>query len=446
MTDILLPELGEGISDVEVRDVLIDGGETLKKDQVILILETDKASMEIPSEYNGNVSQVYVKAGDKISPGDKILTITNQTDDKIDAIDQNFESEASNALNQEIEKIEEEHRAPSPNTTSITQSNILATPSTRKLARELGCDISLVPGSGEKERVTKQDILSYVNRHISSNDSNINSEDLKNILKKEISTIKEDLINELSQNKENNIQEVDYNKWGVTETIPLNKIKQATGKNMSKAWSTIPQVTQFDNADITNLYKSYSRLKKQNTNSNIKISLIPFYIKILTRVIKDFPNFNSSLSFKKDSIIQKKYINIGIAVDTSRGLVVPVIKNCERKSLSQINRDLNELANKAHNNNLELEDIQGGTITISSLGGIGGANFTPIVNPPQVGILGFSKAEYKIVCKNNRFIKRLILPFTLTYDHRVIDGAEAVKFTTKLKQGLSSVKLIEKNK
>tara|TARA_Y100000588_G_C14252584_1_gene924082 strand:+ start:260 stop:1444 length:1185 start_codon:yes stop_codon:yes gene_type:complete len=394
MIDILLPELGEGISNVEIRDVLIDKGDALKKDQVILILETDKASMEIPSEHEGIVSELYIKIGDKISPNDKILSLNEEKDVEEK---ENTPIESDNSSNDVEEKIIETNAATPPPIPEMpaannNQSNILASPSTRKLARELGCDISLVIGSGDKGRVSREDVLSYVNRYLSSNPSGIDSDDLKSILKNEISAMKDDIVSELSNDEGSHSNDIDFTKWGLIETDPLNKIKQATGTNMSNAWSTIPQVTQFDKANISNLYKSYKILKKRNSNPKIKVSLIPFYIKILTKVLQSFPNFNSSLSSKKDSIIIKKYINIGVAVDTKRGLVVPVIKNCEKKSLKEITIELSDLAAKAHENKLMMEDIEGGTITISSLGGIGGTNFTPIVNPPQVAILGFSKA------------------------------------------------------
>ena len=452
MFDILLPELGEGISDVEIRDVLVEKGDPLKKDQVILILETDKASMEIPSEHEGLISELYVKTGDKISPNDKILGLKlkdSNSEIETPIIKDSPQNETVDEviIEKEIENIiETETPSQLPITSSITnsQSHILASPSTRKLARELGCDISLVKGSGEKGRVSREDVLSYVNRFLSSNPSGVGAEELKNILKNEISGIKDNILAELENQENKPKNDIDFSKWGSIETSPLNKVKQITGNNMINAWTTIPQVTQFDSANISSLYKSYKNLKAKNSNPEIKISLIPFYIKILTKVIQDFPNFNSSLNSKADAIIIKKYINIGVAVDTERGLVVPVIKNCEKKSLKEITIELSKLAAKAHDNKLSMEDIDGGTITISSLGGIGGTNFTPIVNPPQVAILGFSKAEYKLVYEQETFIKRLILPLSLTYDHRVIDGAQAAKFTTRLKELLSSVKLIGK--
>ena len=468
MIDILLPELGEGISNVEIRDVLVKKGDSIKKDQVILVLETDKASMEIPSEHDGVISELYIKTGDKISPNEKILTLNSEADDSKQNDDIIKDAPISNEKNiQEEAELEEQNEvtevisssppppvpSPIPSTSSLQSDSsidsnkgdtILASPSTRKLARELGCDIKLINGTGKKGRVSREDVLSYINRHLSSNPNGVSSDDLKIILKDEISSMKDDIVTELSQQDDNSSDDMDYSKWGLIELEPLSKIKKITGSNMANAWATIPQVTQFDNADISNLYKSYKRLKKENTNPEIKVSLIPFYIKVLTKALQSFPNFNSSLNSKKDAIIIKKYINVGVAVDTERGLVVPVIKNCDKKSLKDITIELSQLAEKAHSNKLSMEDIDGGTITISSLGGIGGTNFTPIVNPPQVAILGFSKAEYNLIYEKDEFVKKLILPFSLTYDHRVIDGAQAVKFTTKLKELLSSVKLIGK--
>ena len=451
MNKILLPELGEGITNVEIRDVLVKEGDSIKRDQIVLILETDKASMEIPSEHDGIVSRVYVKNGDNISPNDHIMDI--QSDNP-----ENHSKQVDNTIEKSEEVIKksetsfEEPVIKEPLKTDATEiedtissSNVLAAPSIRKLARELGCDIKLVSGSGEKGRITKNDILNYVNHHLADDSSSIKADDLRKILKDEISTIKDNIISDISNlNKPKILDDIDYSKWGLTETKKLNKIKLATAKNMSSAWSNIPQVTQFDNADITSLYKSYKKIKLMNKDKGIRVSLIPFYIKVLTKAIQEFPHFNSSLNNNHDAIIIKKYINVGIAVDTIKGLVVPIIKNCEKKSIKELNIELSKLADKAKNGKLDINDISGGSITISSLGGIGGTNFTPIVFEPQVAILGFSKAEYQLVNYKNKFVKRLILPFTLTYDHRVIDGAEAVKFTSKISSLLSSVRLLRK--
>lgn len=458
MKKILLPELGEGINDVEIRDVLINEGDSIEKNQSILILETDKASMEIPSDYSGIVSKIYVKSGDNISPNDHIIDIEDNKSDaqpneeptkeeldipsnKININDD--EKEIINNNEQIVSNpFSDQPIIPEPIKDESTPS-VLASPSTRKLARELGCDINLVSGTGDKGRISKNDVLNYIN--LANNNSSIKPEDLRKILKDEIATFKNDILDDIStkENKKSNSDE-DYSKWGPTESVKLNKIKLATAKNMSNSWSNIPQVTQFENADITNLYRIYKKIKLSNKDSKIKVSLIPFYMKVITQALSEFPNLNSSLNETQDAIILKEYVNIGVAVDTNRGLVVPVIKNCQKKTVKELNIELSNIADKAKKGNLDINDISGGSITISSLGGIGGTNFTPIVFEPQVAILGFSKANYQLIQHKGTFEKRLILPFSLSYDHRVIDGAEAVKFTSKVSKLLSSIKFLRK--
>ena len=455
MKKILLPELGEGINDVEIRDVLINEGDSIEKNQSILILETDKASMEIPSDYSGVVSKIYVKSGDNISPNDHIIDIEDSKSDvqpneeptkeelDIPSNEININNDEEEIVNNENEKIVSNTHSEQPIIPNLTKddptASVLASPSTRKLARELGCDINLVSGTGDKGRISKNDVLNYIN--LANNNSSIKPEDLKKIIKDEIATFKNDI--STKENKKSNSDE-DYSKWGPTETVKLNKIKLATAKNMSNSWSNIPQVTQFENADITNLYRIYKKIKLSNKDSKIKVSLIPFYMKVITQALNEFPNLNSSLNETQDAIILKKYVNIGVAVDTSKGLVVPVIKNCQKKTVKELNIELSNIADKAKKGNLDINDISGGSITISSLGGIGGTNFTPIVFEPQVAILGFSKANYQLIQHKDNFAKRLILPFSLSYDHRVIDGAEAVKFTSKISKLLSSIKFLRK--
>jgi len=445
---IILPELGEGISDVEIREVLVKEGDSLTKNDPILILETDKASMEIPSEVDGVISKIHVCAGDKISPNDLILSIKIHDDNITEDNEAPIPSKGiqPNKIESEEQDIITENNTLEKSNKTIQEvdfSKVLASPSTRKLARDLGCDINLINGSGDNSRITREDVLKYVNQHLSSGDTTLNPSDLKKILRDEMSTIKKEIVDEISTANESKDTDVDYSKWGLTENRPLNKIKIATGNNMSEAWSDIPQVTQFENADITNLYKIYKNLKRSNKNKGIKVSLIPFYINFLVQTIKKFPEINSSLSTDKKSLIIKKYVNVGVAVDTLQGLVVPIIKNCETKSIKEINTELTVLSKKARNSELKINDIEGGTVTISSLGGIGGTYFTPIVVPQQAIILGFSKAESKLILnnKNKKMKNRLILPFSMSYDHRIIDGALAAKFTAELARLLSSVKL-----
>ena len=445
---IILPELGEGISDVEIREVLVKEGDSLTKDDPILILETDKASMEIPSEIDGVISKVHVSSGDKISPNDLILSIeipnSNKTkDDETLVPSEEIQTSATSSKQQDGITDNNSLGKSNKKMQEIDFSKVLASPSTRKLARDLGCDINLINGSGDNSRITREDVLKYVNQHLSSGATSLDHNDFKKILRDEISTIKKEIVDEISTINEDEDTHIDYSKWGLTENRPLNKIKILTGNNMSKAWSNIPQVTQFENADITNLYKIYKNLKNSNKNKGIKVSLIPFYINFLVQAIKKFPEINSSLSKDRKNLIIKKYVNVGIAVDTLQGLVVPIIKNCETKSVKEINTELIKLSKKARNGELQINDIEGGTVTISSLGGIGGTYFTPIVVPHQAIILGFSKAERKLIlnANNKKLENRLILPFSMSYDHRIIDGALAAKFTTELARLLSSVKL-----
>lgn len=448
--EILLPELGEGIKDVEVREVLVKEKDSVKKDDALLILETDKASMEIPSEIDGTVKEIFVKNGQIISPGEKIFLINPIDNDAKDVAELKKNNEIQegqpeiqeeakeieiNALNNdtpidipEISNIEANENNTSP---------VLASPSTRKLARDLGCDIALVRGSGEKGRIDKQDVLDYVSEHLKSDSSGLNPQDLKTILKNEIELMKQDLISEITNEKDDANIDHKFGEWGLIEQRPLSNVQIVTGKNMTKSWKNIPQVTQFDSADITHMYKSYKKLKNDNKDKNIKVSLIPFYIRALCKAIKQYPQINSSLSNDGNKMIIKKYINVGIAVDTIHGLVVPVIKNCEKKSLKEISSELTVLANQAHKKNLTMDDISGASITISSLGGIGGTYFTPIVVPYQAAILGFSKAEEKVFYINKKIQRKLILPFSMSYDHRLIDGAAAAKFTVQLGKVLS---------
>lgn len=442
--EILLPELGEGIKDVEIRDVLVSKGDPIKKDQTLLVLETEKASMEIPSDLDGMINEIFVKKGDIISPGQKIFSIEILDDKEIEEDQKSGDNETKEETDNAEKNIDSDNNTETETTEDIDTTTqdidtrkVLASPSTRKLARDLGCDISLVTGSGEKGRITKQDVLDYVNKHLKSNSGGLNTADLKKILKDEIASLKDDIIVEINNDKDNDKSDYDFGKWGLIEQRPLTNIQKATGKNMTKSWKNIPQVTQFDSTDITHLYQSYKTLKKSNKDKNIKVSIIPFYIRALCKAIKLYPTINSSLSNDGSKQVVKKYINVGVAVDTIHGLVVPVIKNCEKKSLKRISSDLTFLAERAHKNNLTLDEISGGSITISSLGGIGGTYFTPIVVPSQAAILGFSKADEKPYYINNQIQNKLILPFSISYDHRLIDGATAARFTVKLSDLLS---------
>ena len=422
MPDIFLPELGEGIDSVEISDVLISRGQIIEKDDPIIIVETEKASMEIPSTIQGEVEKIHVEKGSNISSGNIIVSIietekktevkhSKETNDTI--LNKTFEN------NEDIEKLSKD-RIENNDEQHIIEKNIamgaIASPSIRKFAREMGCDLNIIKGSGIKGRISKEDVQQYIKTQL---------------------TIQEPLSKEKNEQLED--KEIDFSKWGNIEIISIHKIKRITGERLQKAWQTIPHVTQFDQTDITKLEKLRETLKKVNQDKNIKISILPFIMKAIATLLHEMPLFNSSLYNNKAELVLKKYYNLGIAVDTDDGLVVPVIRSVDKKTIKDLTKELAEISYKAKNKKLTLKDMTGGSFTISSLGGIGGTYFTPIINPPEVAILGISRMEIKPIHIENKIHMRKFLPFSLSYDHRVIDGADAVRFTTRLGNILSNL-------
>ena len=423
MADILLPELGEGITSVEISEVLVKKGDTVKVDDPIIVVETEKASMEIPTTESGTVENVQVEKGGTISPGDVIISISGdgvQTE-VVDKTPPPIEetTDPQNEVKSEtpvpyITAATSVEKPPIPTTSEIGKP-VLASPSVRRFARELGCDLKLVNGSGLKGRITQEDVQEYIKGSLAG--GTLGSPALPIIAPG---------------------QDLDFSKWGEVEIQPLNKIKKITGKRLQQAWQAIPHVTQFDKADITKLDKLRLHLKKVNKDKSVKVSLLPFFIKAVCILLKEMPQFNSSLDGSNENIVLKKYINIGVAVDTPNGLVVPVIKDANEKSIKELARELTTLSSKARDKKLLPADMEGGCFTISSLGGIGGTYFTPIVNPPEVAILGISRSTSEPVFMEGKLRKRLILPFALSYDHRLIDGAAAARFTSNFGQLLSN--------
>jgi len=427
MADILLPELGEGITSVEISEVLVKKGDTVKVDDPIIVVETEKASMEIPTTESGTVENVQVEKGSTISPGDVIISITGD-EDQAEAFDAPSPPITESAESRDIVKTEPTTpyitaatpvEKPPPPTTSEIGKPVLANPSVRRFARELGCELKLVNGSGPKGRITQEDVQEYIKGRLAGGGSAL-----------PIIAPGQDL---------------DFSKWGEVEIQSLNKIKKITGKRLQQAWQAIPHVTQFDKCDITKLDKLRLHLKKVNKDKSVKVSLLPFFIKAVCILLKEMPQFNSSLDGSNENIVLKKYLNVGVAVDTPNGLVVPVIKNANEKSIKELARELTTLSEKARDKKLLPSEMEGGCFTISSLGGIGGTYFTPIVNPPEVAILGISRSTAEPVFMESKFRKRLILPFALSYDHRVIDGAAAARFTTAFGQLLSNLEEITKS-
>jgi pyruvate dehydrogenase E2 component (dihydrolipoamide acetyltransferase) len=417
---VSIPDLG-GSKDVEVIEVSVRAGEDIDGEQTIITLETDKASMEIPAGVSGTVEEILVKMGDKVSEGDPMVVVKTAADTSSSA------ASSSEVSSQSASTPTAATAPPTAAPTAVSGANAQATgnvsspskhihagPAVRKLAREFGVDLAVVPGSGPKGRVVKEDVQAFVkervNGPVAAGGSGIPA-----------------------------VPEVDFSQFGPVTTESLNNIKRATARAMTTAWLNVPQVTQFDQADITDLE---AFRKAQNAQGDVRFSIVPFVLKAIAKLLHDFPTFNASLSPDGESLIMKGYVHIGVAVDTPKGLLVPVIHDVDKKSVTEITQELGNKAALAREGKLSLKDMQGGCFSLSSLGGIGGTAFTPIVNPPEVAILGLSRSEMKPVWNGTEFIPRLMLPLSLSYDHRVIDGAEAARFSQRLVSYLEDMRQI----
>jgi pyruvate dehydrogenase E2 component (dihydrolipoyllysine-residue acetyltransferase) len=406
--DFKLPELGENIETADVLTVLVKKGETIKKDQSLLEIETDKATIEVPSNVSGKILDVLIKEGEKARVGQIIFKIETS-----DSTEENIKKETPKEEKPEPPKTEEEIRQKgevevyqSIETESqppIKRGAAPAAPSVRKLARELGVNINKVQGSGPAGRISMDDVKAYVKKlnleKGSASGFGIKAEPLP-----------------------------DFSKFGEIATEPMSKIRSITADHLSYAWSTIPHVTQFDKADITILDQARKAYNPKVEKAGGKLTVTSILIKVIAAGMKAFPKFNSSIDMEKKEIIYKKYYNVGIAVDTDNGLIVPVIKNVDKKNLTELSVEMGQLAEKARKRKISLEELQGASITITNLGGIGGTSFTPIVNSPEVAILGVSRGSFEPVYIDKTFKPRLMLPLSLSYDHRIIDGADAARF------------------
>lgn len=415
--EVLLPNIGEGIETADVSEVLVRVGDSISIDDPIFVLESEKATMEIPSPFDGTVKTVKIKQGEQVSPGQILITIelTGKNKDSVLSDDK-----TSNKENISKESEKEVLKTEKPQKTPATQKKVdpktdkipFASPAVRRFARELGTNLSFVMGTGNKGRIVKEDVQGFVKRQLSGQGA--------------IQTTKQ--------------PEIDFSIWGPIENVPLNKIRKIIGERMSAAWQTVPQVTNFDKIDITELEEFRRSLQKVNSNKNAKITLLPFLMKASVKALEQFPNFNSSLSPDGGSIILKKYYHVRIAVDTPDGLTVPVIRDVDQKNIFELSKELADVSQRVRNKRISPDDLSGGTFTISSLGGIGGTYFTPIVNLPEVAILGVSRAQHELIFNEEDFDNRLMLPITMSYDHRVIDGAMAARFMKFLNELLSDVK------
>ena len=396
---VAVPDLG-GASDVDVIEVSVRVGETIDAEQSVITLETDKASMEIPAGVAGVVEEILVKLGGKVNEGDPMVVVRGVASGTAPA--EQKPAEPGTPPAPAPEKPAAAVSAPSGSVVRDTPaSKVHAGPAVRKLAREFGVDLTLVKGSGPKDRILKEDIQAFVKERVKG-PAAAGGAGLPRVAP------------------------VDFASFGPVHSEPLNNIKRATAKAMTIANLNVPQVTQFDQADITGLE---AFRKSRNAAGDVRYSIVPFVLKAIARALEKFPTFNASLSEDGESLIMKDYVHIGVAVDTPKGLLVPVLRDVNKKSVTEITQELSNKAQLARESKLTLKDMQGGCFSLSSLGGIGGTAFTPIVNPPEVAILGLSKSEMKPVWDGNAFQPRLMLPLSLSYDHRVIDGAEAARFS-----------------
>ena len=426
--DVLVPDIGE-FDAVEVIEVLVKSGDTVSAEDALLTMESDKASMDVPSPFSGTVKTIKIKAGDKVSQNDLILTLVvkeletavtetseataPETKDIVST--RKSESTSSGAVSKEPA------RRPPPIVMSVNQKSFLrahASPSIRKFARELGVDLSQVHGSGRKERITKEDVQEFVKQALGGTASGTAAAGSGIPV----------------------MPEIDFSKFGPVEIKPLSRIQKKAAVNLHRGWLNLPIVTHHDEADITELEYFRKSLKDEAAKQGVKVTPLVFLLKACAVAIRKHPNFNSSLTADKENLVLKKYLHIGVAVDTPDGLVVPVIRDVEQKGLLELAKELGEVSEKARAKKLKTNDIQGGCFSISSLGGIGGTAFTPLVNAPEVAILGVTRSRMMPVWNGKEFLPRLMLPMDLTYDHRVIDGAQAARFMVDLCEILSDMR------
>ena len=419
--DLLLPDLGEGIEGAEVSEVSVSVGEKVKPDDIVLVLESDKASMEIPAETSGTIKEVLVSVGDEIEIGqllfkieaEKTIQKKEEKKDPSTKVEKAKIKQAKEGLDQppSIQKA-----VPINYSNSKPVDGSFASPGVRKLARELNINLATIKPTGEKGRITKVDLHSYIKSQMLSSGNNVRAQ-----------------------------KEIDFSQWGEVEVKKLTKIKKVTGRRLQDAWQTVPHVTQYDESDITELDKFRKKLKKEYSKSGVKVTFLPFLMRACVLALKQFGNFNSSLDQTGNSLIIKKYYHIGIAVDTEEGLVVPVIKDVDKKSIVSLSKELMDISKRSKSKALKPKEMKGGTFTSSSLGGIGGKAFSPSVNPPEVAIMGVSRSKLKPVFykETESFEPRLIMPFSISYDHRVIDGALAARFTSKVASILNDVSLFK---
>ncbi|MCL5027455.1 MAG: dihydrolipoyllysine-residue acetyltransferase [Bacteroidetes bacterium] len=411
IVEMKLPELGENIDAADVLNVLVKPGDSIEKDQSIMEIETDKATIEVPATLAGKIIEVLIKTGEKAKVGQTLIKVQAGSDFIVEEkpVQQKIIQEEKPQVTEPSEKLtpkgERESILPYERDQQppILKGAAPAAPSVRRIARELGVDINKVHGTGQSGRISMDDVKAFVKK------------------------LNED---RTSQQAVGIKQEPlpDFSKFGEVEKKSMSNIRSKTAEHLSYAWTSIPHVTQHDKADITELEKVRKTFNPKIEKSGGKLTVTAILLKVIASALKVFPQFNSSIDIEKKEIIYKKFFNVGVAVDTEHGLIVPVIKNVDRKNLIELSIELNTIAEKARIRKISIEELQGGCFTITNLGGIGGTSFTPIINSPEVAILGVSRGSFEPVLVGNNFEPRLMLPLSLSYDHRIIDGADAARF------------------
>ena len=435
MTEFKVPELGENVAGGDVTRVMVNVGDTIKRDQPVLELETDKATIEVPSSVAGVVKDIRIKKGEKIKVGAVVLTVDEAGGNGASAAAA-APADSAAAVKTEAPKAEEvkpaeapKQEAPKPESKVVAMPQrqpaepsapapaprversgapAPAAPSVRRLAREIGVDVHEVQGTGPAGRISQEDVKEHARRILSS-----------------VGSAGAGAVAGAARAAR---ALPDFQKWGEVDRQPWSNIRRATSEHLSYAWNTIPHVTQFDKADITALEELRKKFKDQVAKAGGNLTVTAMLVRIIATAVKKFPQFNASIDPERGELIYKKFVNVGVAVDTDRGLLVPVIRNADQKNIQEIAIEINQLAAKAREKKLTLEEMSGGGISISNLGGIGGTAFTPIVNWPEVAILGVSRGALEPVWKDGQFVPRLMLPLSLSYDHRVIDGADGMRF------------------
>ncbi|MGI9211368.1 MAG: dihydrolipoyllysine-residue acetyltransferase [Methylococcaceae bacterium] len=429
--EVLVPDIGD-FKSVEIIEVLVSPGQVIRPEESLITLESDKAAMEVPSSHGGIIKTVLVKVGDKVSRGTPILILSEA------AAQASAPSAPAPVVAQPAEPEPVAPRAATPVATPapavpatvfspppVAESGLRvphASPSVRRFARELGADIAKISGTGPKGRILRPDVHAYIKQVLKQAEQQPAGGGAFLSLPK--------------------APDIDFSRFGPTETLSLSRIKKLSGANLHRSWISSPHVTQFDQADISGLEAFRATLKAESEKRGIKLTILPFVIKALVAALKAYPHFNASLDSSGESLILKQYYHFGIAVDTADGLVVPVLRDVDQKGLFDLSAELAELGHKARGKKLRGSDLEGGTFTVSSLGGIGGTAFTPIINPPEVAILGLSRTQTQPVWQEGQFVPRLMLPLSLSYDHRVIDGAEGARFITYLSGLLADLRRV----